>query len=177
MKNKFLKIFVVALALMSFIILSILPASAATAEDFLDDTYKYYVVYNSTVGQLIAVSQKPAYANYDGQYYSLSVSYNSTYIYYLSSGEQYDFIGSSGTLVFTKNSNFVVSSNYDIHYFESSEVFFQQPTLLKQLLNPVQKQVGEKITAYLGTLTVCGIGCLALLIGLSLFPKVLYKFL
>lgn len=67
-------------------------------------------------------------------------------------------------------------SSYDIKNTDGT-IFFDNPTLLKRLLNPVQEQVGEKVVADLGTLTVCGIGCLALLIGLSLFPKVLYKFL
>lgn len=55
--------------------------------------------------------------------------------------------------------------------------FFQNPPgLLQRLLNPVQSLMGEKVVADLGTLTVCGIGCLALLVGCSLVPKVLHKF-
>lgn len=67
-------------------------------------------------------------------------------------------------------------SNYDLKTVKG-EVFFDNPTLLKQLLNLVPQGVGNKITGDLVILTTCGIGCLALLIGLSLLPKVLYKFL
>lgn len=80
-----------------------------------------------------------------------------------------------------KNSNDIsdgclLVSNYDLKTAKG-EVFFDNPSLLKQLLKPVRKQVGEKVVADLGTLTVCGIGCLALLVGCSLVPKVLYRFL
>lgn len=74
------------------------------------------------------------------------------------------------------SSGCLLVSNYDLKTVKG-EVFFDNPTLLKQLLNLVPQGVGNKITADLGTLTVCGIGCLALLIGLSLLPKVFYKFL
>lgn len=71
----------------------------------------------------------------------------------------------------------VIYSTVDIINSADGSIFFHRPlTLLEQLLNPVQSQVGEKVVADLGTLTVCGIGCLALLVGCSLVPKVLHKF-
>lgn len=70
-----------------------------------------------------------------------------------------------------------ISSNYDVKYEGQDKVFFQQPTLLSQLLSLVPQGVGAKMAEDSLTLTICGIGCLALLIGLSLLPKVLYKFL
>lgn len=73
------------------------------------------------------------------------------------------------------SSGCLLVSNYDLKTTKG-EVFFDNPSLLKQLLKPVRKQVGEKVVADLGTLTVCGIGCLALLVGCSLVPKVLHKF-
>lgn len=69
-----------------------------------------------------------------------------------------------------------LSSNYDVKYEGHDKVFFQQPTLLSQLLSLVPG-VGEKVVAHLGTLTICGISLIALLIGCALVPKVLYRFL
>ena len=68
-----------------------------------------------------------------------------------------------------------LSSNYDVKYEGQDKVFFQQPTLLSQLLSLVPG-VGEKVVADLGTLMVCGISLIALLVGCSLVPKVLHKF-
>ena len=80
-----------------------------------------------------------------------------------------------GDYSFTLSKDNLLDSSYDLKTTDG-KLFFQQPTLLNQLLSLVPG-VGEKITADLGTLMVCGIGCLALLICLSLLPKVLYKFL
>lgn len=79
-----------------------------------------------------------------------------------------------------KNSNDIsdgclLVSNFDLKTTKC-EVFFDNPSLLKQLLKPVRKQVGEKVVADLGTLTVCGISLIALLVVCSLVPKVLHKF-
>ena len=79
---------------------------------------------------------------------------------------------------YISSTNDIVYSTVDLVNSKDNSVFFQRPlTLLERLLNLVQPNLGEKITGDLGILTTCGIGCLALLIGLSLLPKVLYKFL
>lgn len=70
-----------------------------------------------------------------------------------------------------------LSSNYDVKYEGKDEVFFQQPTLLSKLLSLTPSLVGEKVVGDMGTLTVCGIGCLALLISLPVLLKTLHKFL
>lgn len=70
-----------------------------------------------------------------------------------------------------------ISSNYDVKYEGSDEVFFQQPTLLSQLLSLTPSQVGEKVVGDMAILMVCGIGCLALLISLPVLLKVFHKFL
>lgn len=70
-----------------------------------------------------------------------------------------------------------ISSNYDVKYEGSGEVFFQQPTLLSQLLSLVPQGVGSKMAEDSLILTICGISLLALLVGCSLVPKVLYRFL
>lgn len=84
---------------------------------------------------------------------------------------------SESNYIYTSGFNSIIYSTVDIISSDDNSVFFQRPlTLLERLLNPVQSQVGEKVAADLGTLTVCGIGCLALLVGCSLVPKVLHKF-
>lgn len=70
-----------------------------------------------------------------------------------------------------------LSSNYDVKYEGQDKVFFQQPTLLSQLLSLVPSEVGERVAADSLTLTICGISLIALLIGCALVPKVLYRFL
>ena len=73
--------------------------------------------------------------------------------------------------------NSIVYSNYDI-YDSDNKLFFQKPPgLLQRLLNPVQQRVGEKVVGDMAILTVCGIGCLALLISLPVLLKTLHKFL
>lgn len=85
--------------------------------------------------------------------------------------------GSNETFITGTASANISYSTVDLIDSSTNSVFFHRPlTLLEQLLNLVPN-LGEKITGDLGILTTCGIGCLALLIGLSLLPKVLYKFL
>lgn len=78
---------------------------------------------------------------------------------------------------YISTTNDIVYSTVDLVNSKDNSVFFQKPlTLLERLLNPVQSLVGEKVVSDLAILTVCGIGCLALLVGCSLVPKVLHKF-
>lgn len=85
---------------------------------------------------------------------------------------------SESDYIFTYGFEDIIYSTVDIISSDDGSVFFQRPlTLLEQLLNPVQEQVGEKITADLVILTTCGIGCLALLISLPVLLKTLHKFL
>lgn len=79
---------------------------------------------------------------------------------------------------YISSTNDIVYSTVDLVNSKDNSVFFQRPlTLLERLLNQVPTGVGEKIITDLATLTICGVACLALLIGLALLPKVLYKFL
>ena len=70
-----------------------------------------------------------------------------------------------------------LSSNYDVKYEGQDKVFFQQPTLLSQLLSLTPSQVGEKVVGDMAILMVCGVACLALLISLPVLLKTLHKFL
>ena len=190
MKNKFVKILFVALALISVLVASIVPAFAADDNLTYDqvvskwgikyDTskYPYYVLIRKSnkVDYKLVISQnknavdvKNGFAFADsGITYRCFVS-NDSYICNTNNNSSNSSLGDLSELTF-------LSSNYDVKYENSDKVFFQQPTLLQQLLSLVPG-AGEKITGDLVILTTCGIGCLALLIGLSLLPKVLYKFL
>ena len=189
-KNKFVKILFVALALISVLVASIVPAFAADDNLTYDqvvskwgikyDTskYPYYVLIRKSnkVDYKLVISQRQnavyvtnglAFAG-SGITYSCFVS-NGSYICNTLNNSASTSLGHLSELTF-------LSSNYDVKYEGQDKVFFQQPTLLQQLLSLVPG-AGEKITGDLVILTTCGIGCLALLIGLSLLPKVLYKFL
>lgn len=193
MKNKIKKIAVVALAVMCVFIVSCVSAFAA------DDNLTYDQVV-SKWGIKYDTSKYPYYvlirrlrSPYSDRYcLVLSDKANAVDVKngfaFADSGISYDCILSDDSYLCNSSNNSsnssvgrlselnFISSNYDVKYEGSGEVFFQQPTLLQQLLSLVPG-AGEKITGDLGILTTCGIGCLALLIGLSLLPKVLYKFL
>lgn len=190
MKNKIKKIAVVALAVMCVFIVSCVSAFAADDNLTYDqvvskwgikyDTskYPYYVLIRKSneVDYKLVISQNKnavdvknglAFAD-SGITYCCFVS-NDSYICNTLNNSSSTSLGRLSELTF-------LSSNYDVKYEGKDDVFFQQPTLLSQLLSLVPG-VGEKITADLGILTTCGIGCLASLVGCVLVPKVLYKFL
>lgn len=190
MKNKIKKIAVVALALISVLVASIVPAFAA------DDNLTYEQVV-SKWGIKYDTSKYPYYVlirNTDKISYKLIISQRQNAVYvtngfaFAGSGITYSCFVSNGSYICNTHNNSAstslgdlseltfLSSNYDVKYEGKDDVFFQQPTLLQQLLSLVPG-AGEKVVGDLGTLMVCGVACLALSIGLSLFPKVLYKFL
>ena len=185
---KFKKYIVVALAVISVLVASIVPAFAADDNLTYDqvvskwgikyDTskYPYYVlIRKSKVDYKLVISQnknavdvKNGFAFADsGITYRCFVS-NDSYICNTNNNSSNSSLGDLSELTF-------LSSNYDVKYEGQDKVFFQQPTLLSQLLSLVPG-VGEKVVADLGTLMVCGISLIALLVGCSLVPKVLHKF-
>lgn len=178
MKNKIKKIAVVVLAVISVLIVSILPCSAVSVPnyDITDDAYNYYIIFKTEDGfESVFLSTDELVVSVDSKIYSLKSTNGSAKLINISNNTAALF-STPGILVsFSPKDMF--ATNYDVKYENSDEVFFQQSTLLCKLLKQVPQGVGEKVVADLGTLTVCGIGCLALLIGLSLLPKVLYKFL
>lgn len=186
---KFKKYIVVALAVISVLVASIVPAFAADDNLTYDqvvskwgikyDTskYPYYVLIRKSneVDYKLVISQNKnavdvknglAFAD-SGITYRCFVS-NDSYICNTHNNSSNSSLGDLSELTF-------LSSNYDVKYEGQDKVFFQQPTLLSQLLSLVPG-VGEKVVADLGILTTCGIGCLASLVGCVLVPKVLYKF-
>lgn len=186
---KFKKYIVVALAVISVLVASIVPAFAADDNLTYDqvvskwgikyDTskYPYYVLIRKSnkVDYKLVISQnknavdvKNGFAFADsGITYRCFVS-NDSYICNTTNNSSNSSLGDLSELTF-------LSSNYDVKYEGQDKVFFQQPTLLSQLLSLVPG-VGEKVVADLGTLMVCGISLIALLVGCSLVPKVLHKF-
>lgn len=200
MKNKFVKILVVSLALMSVFVSSCVSAFAATTynrdkiiqsiknsdkvKEVTANKYYFATVLQGTYtfvdfcvskNQYLVSNNSIVIPASDYELYRFEVSDDSEIIFREKVACYSDYFSQ------LKNSNDISNgcllvSNYDLKTTKG-DVFFDNPTLLKQLLNLVPQGVGNKITADLGTLTICGIGCLALLIGLSLFPKVLYKFL
>lgn len=178
MKNKIKKIAFVALAVISVLVASILPCSAVTVPNYeiTDDEYNYYIIFKTEDGfESVFLSTDELVVSVDSKIYRLKSTNGSAKLINISNNTSALF--STPGILGSFSPKDMIATNYDVKYENSDEVFFQQSPLLCRLLNPVQELVGEKITADLGTLTVCGVACLALLIGLSLLPKVLYKFL
>lgn len=188
---KFKKYIVVALAVISVLVASIVPAFAADDNLTYDqvvskwgikyDTskYPYYVLIRKSneVDYKLVISQNKnavdvknglAFAD-SGITYLCFVS-NDSYICNTHNNSSDSSLGHLSELTF-------LSSNYDVKYEGQDKVFFQQPTLLSKLLSLTPSLVGEKVVGDMGTLTVCGIGCLALLISLPVLLKTLHKFL
>lgn len=177
MKNKFVKILVVALALMCVLIVSILPCSAVSVPhyDISDDEYNYYIIFKTEDGfESVFLSTDELVVSVDSKIYILKSTNGSAKLINISNNTAALF--STPGILGSFSPKGMLATNYDVKYENSDVVFFQQSPLLCRLLNPVQEQVGEKITADLGILTTCGIGCLASLVGCVLVPKVLYKF-
>lgn len=186
---KLKKFIVVSLAVISVLVASIVPAFAADDNLTYDqvvskwgikyDTskYPYYVLIrksNKVDYQLVISQNKNAVDVKNGLAFADSgITYrcfvsNDSYICNTHNNSSNSSLGDLSELTF-------LSSNYDVKYEGQDKVFFQQPTLLSQLLSLVPG-VGEKVVADLGTLTICGISLIALLVGCSLVPKVLHKF-
>lgn len=188
---KFKKYIVVALAVISVLVASIVPAFAADDNLTYDqvvskwgikyDTskYPYYVLIRKSnkVDYKLVISQnknavdvKNGFAFADsGITYHCFVS-NDSYICNTLNNSSNSSLGDLSELTF-------LSSNYDVKYEGQDKVFFQQPTLLSQLLSLTPSQVGEKVVGDMAILTVCGVSCLALLISLPVLLKTLHKFL
>lgn len=188
---KFKKYIVVALAVISVLVASIVPAFAADDNLTYDqvvskwgikyDTskYPYYVLIRKSnkVDYKLVISQnknavdvKNGFAFADsGITYRCFVS-NDSYICNTNNNSTNSSLGDLSELTF-------LSSNYDVKYEGQDKVFFQQPTLLSQLLSLTPSQVGEKVVGDMAILTVCGVSCLALLISLPVLLKTLHKFL
>lgn len=186
---KFKKYIVVALAVLCVFVSSCVSAFAAddnlTYEQVVSkwgikyDTskYPYYVLIrksNKVDYDLVISQQKYAVDVKNGLAFADSGIIYNCFV----SGDSYicnTLSASSGSSLGHLSELTFLSSNYDVKYEGQDKVFFQQPTLLQQLLSLVPG-AGEKITGDLGILMACGIGCLALLVGCSLVPKVLHKF-
>ncbi len=188
---KFKKYIVVALAVLCVVVSSCVSAFAADDNLTYDqvvskwgikyDTskYPYYVLIRESnkVDYCLVISQHKnavyvknglAFAD-SGITYSCFV-HNDSYICNTINNSSNTSLGRLSELTF-------LSSNYDVKYEGKDEVFFQQPTLLSKLLSLTPSLVGEKVVGDMGILTVCGIGCLALLISLPVLLKTLHKFL
>lgn len=181
-KNKFVKILVVALALMSVLVASILPCSAVTVPNYniSDDDYNYYTIIKFESGQEnIYLSHDELVVFHEGDSYSLNTYENSWAKPIINNTAAVDATGTLASFSSVKGKVIqygqIIAANYDVKYQGSDKVFFHQPTLLSQLLSLVPG-AGEKITGDLGILTICGISLIALLVGCSLVPKVLHKF-
>ena len=175
---KFKKYILVALAVMSVLIVSILPCSAVTVPNYeiTDDEYNYYIIFKTEDGfESVFLSTDELVVSVDSNIYSLKSTNGSAKLINISNNTAALF--STPGILGSFSPKYMLATNYDVKYENSDEVFFLPSPLLERLLNPVQEQVGEKVVADLVILTTCGIGCLALLISLPVLLKTLHKFL
>lgn len=192
---KFKKYVVVALAVLCVVVSSCVSAFAADVN--VDDNLTYEQVV-SKWGIKYDTSKYPYYVlirDTDKISYKLIISQRQNAVYvtngfaFAGSGITYSCFVSNDSYICNTLNNLsstslgllseltFLSSNYDVKYDRKDDVFFQQPTLLSKLLSLTPSQVGEKVVGDMAILTVCGIGCLALLISLPVLLKTLHKFL
>lgn len=158
---------------MSVIILSIFPASALTIPnlgEYGSENDGYYITFtdNNNCSRLVTSEYPINVVTHSSGVFILYTQHGSACFYDLTN-DTTTTIGSNDVVTSIKSSEQISQCNYDIKFRGTENVFFQQPTLLSQLLSLVPG-AGEKITGDLVILTTFGIGCLALLIGLSLLP-------
>lgn len=197
---KFKKFIVVALAVLCVVVSSCVSAFAATTYNrdkiiqsiknsdkvkevtagkyyfatVLQGTYTFVDIYVTSSRYLVA-DNSICIPNSDCALYRFTVSDDSEIFFREKVNSFSDYF------VTVSNSNdlsdgALLYSNYDLKTTEGA-VFFDNPTLLKQLLRLIPSLVGEKVVGDMAILTVCGIGCLALLISLPVLLKTLHKFL
>lgn len=188
---KFKKYIVVALAVLCVVVSSCVSAFAADDSLTYDqvvskwgikyDTSKfhYYVLIRDTdkysYKLIISQRQNAVYVTNGFAFVGSGITYscfvsNDSYIFNTLNNSSSTSLGRLSELTF-------LSSNYDVKYEGQDKVFFQQPTLLSQLLSLTPSQVGEKVVGDMAILMVCGVACLALLISLPVLLKTLHKFL
>lgn len=118
---------------------------------------------------------KPSYAGYHCYYYK---QYNEGDDWTLITSKEV-WANSSATTIIT-DSHFkadnILYSSMDLKGSDGNIFFLKTPTVLT--LEPVELgELAEKITGTMGEITIVAVSCLALLILLPLFWKVLFRFL
>lgn len=125
---KLKKFFVIALALMSVITLSILPASAVTVPNYniTDDNYNYYIILKYGNGvEAVYLSYDKLVVSQESNYYGLYNKNGNVKLINITNNTA-NLFTSPGLLgsIYVET---IFSSNYDIKYADSDEVFFNNP--------------------------------------------------
>lgn len=179
MIKKIQKFSVIFFCVLTVFTLSILSCSAVTVPNYniTDDEYTHYTVVSYDSGTELVFLSRGDLAVLQTNNMTYLNNPNGYWVKKIQLPENYSVEVNDGTLCsWSPNGAQIVSANYDVKFQGTDKVFFQQPTLLSNLLKQVPQGVGEKVVADLGTLTICGISLIALLVGCSLVPKVLHKF-
>ena len=175
MLNKFKKIACVLCSVL-LILFATVPASAVTVPDcdyVPENNYDYYLRFDDG---FVFCSTYPLTFSFNSQHnkYFLCCSAGSWSWYNAS----FSYNGStSSTLKSISSKDEILDSNYDVICTDDNTTFFHQPTLLRRLLSQVAPTLEPTTTQTVLTLVLCGVGLMALLVGLHLLPKVLAKFL
>ena len=125
MKNKIVKILVVALALMCVLIVSIFPCSAVSVPnyDITDDAYNYYIIFKTEDGfESVFLSTDELVVSVDSKIYSLKSTNGSAKLINISNNTAALF--STPGILGSFSPKDMIATNYDVKYENSDEVFF-----------------------------------------------------
>ena len=175
MLNKFKKIACVLCSVL-LILFATVPASAVTVPDcdyVPENNYDYYLRFDDG---FVFCSTHPLIVSFISQHnkYFLRCMAG-TYSWYNSKSSHDGSTGSNLKSITSKDE--ILDSNYDVICSDDNSTFFHQPTLLRRLLSQVAPTLEPTTTQTVLTLVLCGVGLMALLVGLHLLPKLLAKFL
>lgn len=139
-----------------------------------NDFYYQMVMYNSDDWTLTKVSNNT---------YEWTKNRETAYVRYYSNIKSSNYSASWGTMQQYDNMSMsgysyrcdVVDSNIDLYDSEGS-LFFQGMTLEEVTNKNLQKNLVPKVVGTITTLTLCGVGCLALLMVSKVFGKVFATF-
>lgn len=149
-----------------------------------------YIIFYATTEKYVLINfdTKNPTLQYDDQSYaqpSLMLNTSTKFKWYhlidgvwTYKGEQTVTASGIGTIIAdVKSFKYTTADVYDRN---SGELVFPLPLALHQIVGAVAETEAEKLgiqaVGTMGTLTLCGVGCLALLMGLSLFGKVFQIF-
>lgn len=176
MLNKFKKIACVLCSVL-LILFATVPASAVTVPDcdyVPENNYDYYLRFDDGFVFCSTHQLTVSFISQHNRYFLRCTA--GSWSYYTASGSSYGG-GTASNLKSITSKDEILDSNYDVICSDDNTTFFHQPTLLRRLLSQVAPTLEPTTTQTVLTLVLCGVGLMALLVGLHLLPKVLVKFL
>lgn len=119
------KFIVVALAVLIVIVVSILPCSAVSVPGYeiTDDNFNYYIIFKTEDGfESVFLSTDELVVSVDSKIYSLKSTNGSAKLINISNNTAALF--STPGILGSFSPKYMISTNYDVKYENSDEVFF-----------------------------------------------------